>query len=60
MAIITGYNYASNSLYINESSPNPGGLPALYIIKYCIVIGFGMLFMQGVVLIYENIKTIIK
>ncbi|MFZ1748742.1 MAG: TRAP transporter small permease subunit [Saprospiraceae bacterium] len=58
LGIVTCYSYASNSFYINEGSPNPGGLPALYIIKYFVVVGFVLLLTQGCVMIYKNYKTI--
>jgi len=56
LGIYTCFNYASNSFYIREGSPNPGGLPALYIIKYIIVLGFVLLLIQGIIIIYEKIN----
>ena len=32
---------------IGEGSPNPGGLPALYIMKAMIPVGFALLFLQS-------------
>jgi TRAP-type mannitol/chloroaromatic compound transport system permease small subunit len=58
VAIVTCYNYASNSYYIGEGSPNPDGLPAFYIIKYCMVVAFLLLLVQGLVGIFNNIKTL--
>lgn len=46
--IYTSFDYAMNSFSYREGSPDPGGLPARYIIKFCITIGFGLLFLQGV------------
>ena len=60
VAIMTSYNYASNSFYIKEGSPNPGGLPAMYLIKFCIVIGFILLLIQALLMIYKNLKILIK
>ncbi len=60
VAIHTCTNYASNSFYIKENSPNPGGLPALYVIKFMIVFGFVLLFIQGVVIIIQQIKTLVR
>ena len=46
--------YAHESFLLKESSPDPGGLPARYIIKYAIVIGFGLLFLQGIALLLKS------
>jgi TRAP-type mannitol/chloroaromatic compound transport system permease small subunit len=58
LGVVTCYKYASNSFYIKENSPNPGGLPAWYIIKYLVVLCFVMLILQGVIYILKQIKTI--
>lgn len=58
--IKTGFNYGLNSYYMNESSPNPGGLPARYIIKFVISIGFVFLLFQAVAKIFENIHKLIN
>lgn len=60
MVIYTSYNYADNSLAINERSPDPGGLPARYLIKFCITIGFGLLLLQAISLIIQKLKIISK
>jgi len=52
-----GYNYGYMSLLINEKSAQPGGLPALYILKFLIFIGFLLLILQC---ISEIIKSIIQ
>jgi len=39
--------YALTSYQILETSPDPGGLPALYPIKFAIVIGFMLLLLQA-------------
>ncbi|HMN89062.1 MAG TPA: TRAP transporter small permease subunit [Saprospiraceae bacterium] len=40
--------YAKKAWHINEHSPDPGGLPARYIIKFAIVIGMLLLLLQAV------------
>ncbi|MBC7884660.1 MAG: TRAP transporter small permease subunit [Saprospiraceae bacterium] len=60
VAIKTCYTYAANSFYIREGSPNPDGLPALYIMKFCMVIGFILILLQALVIIYDSVKTMIK
>ena len=54
----SSFNYAANSWMMNEGSPNPGGLPARYIIKYCMTFGFVLLLLQGIVVIYRSAQTI--
>jgi len=56
--INSSYNYATNSWMMSEGSPNPGGLPARYIIKYAITLGFVLLLLQGVAVIYRSAQTI--
>ena len=58
--IYTSYNYAENSWAIGESSPDPGGLPARYIIKFAIPVGFSLLFLQALSLISTSIREIRK
>lgn len=48
VVIYYGWEYALNSFSFRESSSQPNGLPARYVIKSFIWIGFGMLLMQGV------------
>ena len=56
--IMASYNYAHNSYMINESSPDPGGLPARYIIKFAITLGFVFLLLQALALVIESLLTI--
>jgi len=60
VGIKTCYKYASNSYDIREGSPNPGGLPALYIIKFCIVFAFVLMLVQALIMVVQNIKVIRK
>jgi len=57
--IMASYNYAHNSYMINESSPDPGGLPARYIIKFAITLGFVFLLLQAFALLIESLLTIL-
>jgi TRAP-type mannitol/chloroaromatic compound transport system permease small subunit len=52
--LYTSYSYAQTSFLIRESSPDPGGLPARYLIKYAIFIGFLLLLIEAVISIFEN------
>ena len=58
LGVVTCYKYAANAFYIRENSPNPGGLPAWYVIKYIVVLCFVMLILQGLIDIWKQIKTI--
>ncbi len=58
LIILKSWNYALNSWMIREGSPDPGGLPGRYIIKFMICIAFVLLLFQGLNLIRENIQTI--
>jgi len=60
LVVMVGWKYAHFSYLINESSPQPGGLPALYILKSSIFIGFILLGLQGVSLLFQSITTIQK
>ena len=56
--IFTSFFYAENSWAIGESSPDPGGLPARYIIKFSISVGFILLLFQAVLNSINSIKLI--
>jgi len=51
------FYYFSKSVYINESSPQPGGLPALYVLKFILFLGFVLLLIQAV---SQIIKSALK
>jgi TRAP-type mannitol/chloroaromatic compound transport system permease small subunit len=60
LVITTSYKFANNSWYIREGSNQPAGLPARYIIKGMIVVGFILLAMQGVSLIIKYSNQLIR
>jgi TRAP-type mannitol/chloroaromatic compound transport system permease small subunit len=45
--LYASWHYAWMSFLIREGSPDPGGLPARYLIKFSIVLAIGLLFLQG-------------
>ena len=47
IVIWLSFNYVMQSWSIGESSANPGGIPARYILKSMIPIGFALMFVQG-------------
>lgn len=58
LVITTASKFVNNSWYIKEGSPQPGGLPARYVIKGMIVVGFVLLAIQGVSLLLKYIKDL--
>ena len=50
--------YAQLSFQIREGSPDPGGLPARYIIKSVVVIGFLLLLLQALSVIFTSLSTL--
>lgn len=58
LIIYSAWGYAMQSYRIGEGSPDPGGLPAFYIIKFCIVIGVFLLLLQGIANIIQSYFTI--
>ncbi len=57
--IAEGIDFVSNSLQLSESSPDPGGLPARYLIKAAIPVGFVLLFIQALSLAFQSILTLL-
>jgi len=58
--IKTSLLFVYNSWIIRENSPDPGGLPARYIIKAFIPIGFSLLLLQGISLALKSLATILN
>ena len=55
VVIYYGYDYALNAFSFNEGSSQPNGLPARYIIKSFIAIGFVLLLLQGFSEVIKNL-----
>ncbi len=55
---IMSFQYASGSYAIGEGSPDPGGLPARYLIKFAITIGISLLGLQGLAVVARSILTL--
>ena len=58
LVITTSYKFFINSWYIREGSSQPGGLPARYVIKGMIVVGFILLAMQGISFLVKYVKEL--
>lgn len=51
-------SFVQHSFMLNETSPQPGGLPARWIIKSTIPAGFLLLGLQGISLFAKSVSTI--
>lgn len=60
VVIVSSWYYGLTSFQMGESSPQAGGLPALYILKFCITIGFVLLLLQGISHILKLFQIIIN
>ncbi|MGB1242485.1 MAG: TRAP transporter small permease subunit [Chitinophagales bacterium] len=56
--LIVSFDYAMTSFNIGEGSAQPGGLPALYILKFSIFVGFLLLFLQGIASVLKSILVL--
>ncbi len=59
IVIRSSYKYAFNAYMIRESSPDPGGLPARYVIKFVIVFGFILLALQAVSVLLKSLAVLL-
>jgi len=48
LVILTSWPFVKNAFLVLEGSPDPGGIPARWALKAVIIIGFGILMIQGV------------
>lgn len=53
--MVFSLEFAADAFRIREASPDPGGLPARYLIKFSIVLGAFFLFLQGIASVAEAI-----
>ncbi len=59
MVIYSTQNFIANSWAVKEISPDPGGLPARYVLKAMIPIGFVLLILQGTSQMSKNLLIIL-
>ncbi|MBK8042979.1 MAG: TRAP transporter small permease subunit [Haliscomenobacter sp.] len=55
--MVVSWRYAWKSFLIRETSPDPGGIPALYWIKFAISAGMLLLFLQGIARLIHNLQA---
>ncbi|MGH7278460.1 MAG: TRAP transporter small permease subunit [Candidatus Rokuibacteriota bacterium] len=48
LIIYTSIPFVRNSFAVWEGSPDPGGIPARYVLKSMIILGFALLLLQGI------------
>lgn len=57
LVLYSSQTFVATAFRIGETSANPGGLPARFIIKACIPIGFALLLLQAVSLAIKSLQT---
>lgn len=55
LGIFISMEFVTTSFTIRETTPDPGGLPARYLIKSMIPLGFLFLLLQGISMLYQSI-----
>jgi TRAP-type mannitol/chloroaromatic compound transport system permease small subunit len=60
LIVIFSWEYATESLHIDEGSPDPGGLPARYLIKFAIPLGIFLLLLQAIAELLKAVLIIQK
>jgi len=60
VVIYASLDYVTSSFSILESSPNPGGLPARYLLKAVIPISFFFILLQGFSLLLKSLLVILN
>lgn len=58
VSIIVIWRYAMFSFKWGESSPQPGGLPALYVLKFCMLFAFALLLLQGIASVLKSVQVL--
>jgi len=58
LVIYTSQTFISMSYAIQETSPDPGGLPYRYLLKSMISLGFFLVFLQGISMIIHSLWTL--
>lgn len=56
--LVESWQFTLNAWSMQEGSPDPGGLPARYLVKAAIPIGFLLLLLQALSLLFTSILTL--
>jgi TRAP-type mannitol/chloroaromatic compound transport system permease small subunit len=51
----TSKDFVINSFLVKETSPDPGGLPARYLLKACIPLGFFLVLIQSISIFFKKL-----
>jgi TRAP-type mannitol/chloroaromatic compound transport system permease small subunit len=60
LVIYASKNFVIFSYNFHEGSPNPGGLPYRFILKSAIPVGFIMVVLQGISMLFRNFLILIN
>jgi len=60
IASFESFSFVKNSFLVKETSPDPGGLPARYLIKSAIPFGLILLGLQGVSVLLKSFKKVLN
>ncbi len=60
VGFVESISFVEASFAVRETSPDPGGLPARFIIKSAIPVGFFLLGLQGVSVFFSNILMLYR
>ncbi|WKN41875.1 TRAP transporter small permease subunit [Tunicatimonas pelagia] len=58
VAMVAAWKFTINAWTIQEGSPDPGGLPARYVVKAAIPLGFLLLLLQAISLFIRSLLTL--
>lgn len=56
--LVESWQFTVNAWSMQEGSPDPGGLPARYVVKAAIPIGFLLLLLQALSLLFTSLLTL--
>ncbi|HLF63277.1 MAG TPA: TRAP transporter small permease subunit [Saprospiraceae bacterium] len=60
IVIYTSFEYTGHAFAIGEKSAEPGGLPARFLVKGSITLGFVLLMLQGISIAFKALITLRK
>ena len=55
LVIYTTFPFVRTSFVVNEGSPDPGGIPARWVLKSVIILAFLLLILQGISQVIKNL-----
>lgn len=59
ITLVESFSFVGSSFELDETSPQPGGLPARWFIKSMIPLGLFLLLLQGVSIIYKSLIVVL-